>query len=134
MQTIPANIQIIENPALELPDTIEIKFNGMFPKQEYIVVVTNFGSDSIDNFNVDHASALQKNIIEKVLELRHPSLDAVPLVRKVSFNKDNNTWRIEIFSIKIKNFGDTIPSRIKDCFDKAMEENEGIKINWGIRL
>lgn len=133
MQTIPAEIKIIGNTIPESPDVVEIKFNGMFPKQEYIIVATNFKSDDIDNFNVEHASVLQIKIIQKLLDLRHPALDGVPLIRKVSFNKDTNVWRMEIFSIKIKTFGDIIPSRIQDCFEEAMGEG-GYKINWGLKF
>ncbi len=122
MQQIPGKIEIIGDSLLE------VKFNGMFPRQSYHVVATSLKSNHKDNFNIEHASVLQKSIIDGLLELKNPTLDAIPLINKISFNKDSNVWRIEIFSIKIADFGDTIPQRIKETFEEVMN------INWGLRF
>jgi hypothetical protein len=125
---IPGNIEIIEEA-----NVIQIILSSMLPRQNYHVVATNLKSNAKDNFNIEHASALQKNIIDGLLNLKNPRLDAIPLVNKISFNKDTNTWRIEIFSIKISTFGETIPSKVKGAFNDALSLHD-MEINWSLKF
>ena len=98
-------------------------------KQEYNNVFHQFQTEKIEDFNTDVASALQKKVAEELLNQKNPDMDAVPLFRRLSFNKDTNTWRIDVFSIKISQFKDTVKQKIRKAFDNAFNAN-GLNVNW----
>lgn len=98
-------------------------------KQEYNNVFHQFRSDKSEDLNTDIASPLQKKVAEELLKQKNPNLDAVPLFRRLSFNKDNNTWRIDTFSLKVSQFGDEIKQKTREAFENAFTEN-GYSLTW----
>lgn len=98
-------------------------------KQEYNNVFHQFRSDKSEDFNTDIASPLQKKVAEELLKQKNPNLDEVPLFRRLSFNKDNNTWRIDTFSVKVSQFENLIKKAIKEAFENSFTEN-GYSLTW----
>lgn len=98
-------------------------------KQEYSSVFNQFQIEKVQDFNTNIASPLQKKVAEELLDQKNPDLDAVPLFKRLSFNRDTNTWRIDVFSIKISQFSEVVKQKTVTAFDNAFNAC-GLNINW----